>query len=323
LPQQPPGTTGLARRLDPDKFYVATRWDYNKTPKTMLLDMKVKVTAPSTGKFTQAFPADWGPHEDTDRIADLSPGLMEALGINTDDEVIVEYDPLEEAFVTYNSIAISSGHSTKCQGADGILNEVAEATRVVDDVAVKLAARGVDVMTFHDTQSTSQNENLNRIVDWHNEQDRALDVSVHFNAYVETTKPMGTEVLWVTQSELAGQVSAAIAQAGELIDRGAKKRTDLFFLNNTSKPSILIEVAFCDSSADAGLYGTNFNAICEAIATVLGGEADEVEELPPPVGEERPPRPAHPHPPALPATVRIEIEAVGNVQVLINGVPVS
>jgi hypothetical protein len=83
LPQQPPGTTGLARRLDPDKFYVATRWDYNKTPKTMLLDMKVKVTAPSTGKFTQAFPADWGPHEDTDRIADLSPGLMEALGINT------------------------------------------------------------------------------------------------------------------------------------------------------------------------------------------------------------------------------------------------
>ena len=34
-------------------------------------------------------PPDWGPHEDTDRLADLSPGLMDALGITTDDEVEV------------------------------------------------------------------------------------------------------------------------------------------------------------------------------------------------------------------------------------------
>jgi hypothetical protein len=34
-----------------------------------------------------AFPADWGPHPDTGRVADLSPGLMLDLGIETDDEV--------------------------------------------------------------------------------------------------------------------------------------------------------------------------------------------------------------------------------------------
>jgi hypothetical protein len=38
-----------------------------------------------------AYPADWGPHEDTNRAADISPGLMDALGIETDDEIEVVY----------------------------------------------------------------------------------------------------------------------------------------------------------------------------------------------------------------------------------------
>ena len=28
LPEQPPGTTGLARRLNPSSFYIACRWNY-------------------------------------------------------------------------------------------------------------------------------------------------------------------------------------------------------------------------------------------------------------------------------------------------------
>ena len=50
-------------------------------------------------------------------------------------------------------------------------------------------------------------------------------------------------VLLVTQPTLAGEMSAAIAEAGGFIDRGAKKRTDLFFLNNTEMPAVLIETA--------------------------------------------------------------------------------
>jgi hypothetical protein len=42
-----------------------------------------------------AFPADWGPHESTGRVADLSPSLMADLGLLTDDEVEVIY-PYEE-----------------------------------------------------------------------------------------------------------------------------------------------------------------------------------------------------------------------------------
>lgn len=93
LDKQPSGTTGLARRLDPDVFYVACRWDYNETPKTMLADKRNQciVRAAGTGLSFFAWPADWGPHEDTDRTADISPGLMEALGITTDDEIDVIY----------------------------------------------------------------------------------------------------------------------------------------------------------------------------------------------------------------------------------------
>ena len=124
---------------------------------------------------------------------------------------------------------------------------------------------GVQVATLHDTTSTTSNENLNKIVNWHNAQQRDLDVSVHFNAYQTTSKAMGTECLYITQEQLADDVSAAIAVAGDFIDRGPKKRTDLFFLNNTSKPAILIEVCFVDSQHDVNLYRGNFHAICRAI----------------------------------------------------------
>jgi len=44
-----------------------------------------------TGRSFTAFPSDWGPHQSTGRVADLSPGLMADLGIETDDEVEVIY----------------------------------------------------------------------------------------------------------------------------------------------------------------------------------------------------------------------------------------
>ena len=42
-----------------------------------------------TGRALTCSPADWGPHVDTGRVADISQGLMDALGIQTDDEVEV------------------------------------------------------------------------------------------------------------------------------------------------------------------------------------------------------------------------------------------
>jgi N-acetylmuramoyl-L-alanine amidase len=165
-----------------------------------------------------------------------------------------------------NGVVISSGHGKYIRGASGILDEVDEARRVVEKVADYLRKLKVGVITFHDDKSQTQDENLHTIVDFHNAQDRALDVSVHFNAYEPTSKPMGTECLFVTQDALADDVSLAISDASGLINRGPKHRSDLFFLNNTDMPSILIEVCFVDSDEDADLYRENFDWIARAIA---------------------------------------------------------
>ena len=90
-----------------------------------------------------------------------------------------------------NRVAISSGASLKVRGASGVLDEVDEARRVVEHVADELSSMGIEVMIFHDDTSKTQSENLETIVAFHNEQERDLDVSVHFNAYIETTAPMG------------------------------------------------------------------------------------------------------------------------------------
>lgn len=180
---------------------------------------------------------------------------------------------------------ISSGHGLKVRGASGYLDEVDEARRVVEQVATVLRSDGNGVITFHDDISTSQNQNLNRIVTFHNEQSRDWDVSVHFNAYQTTQNPMGTEVLYVssTGQTMATAVVNKIASNG-FINRGPKKRTDLAFLNGTHKPAVLIEVCFVDSRADADLYLSKFGGICKSIAEGLVGHAITGEVVPPDPG---------------------------------------
>jgi len=210
--------------------------------------------------------------------------------------------------MTYKSIFISSGHGLKVRGAHGILDEVDEARKVTDRLADELKKRGVEVFVFHDNVSVSQSENLERITDAHNDATRELDISVHFNAFEQTDAPRGCEVLYVTQSSLAARLSAAIAEAGSLLDRGPKKRTDLYVLNNTEMPCVLLEVCFVDSETDAELYLDNFDDICEALANELGGTLDGEEVEPPPVTAVVP---------------RIDIEVEGDVIITVNGVQVT
>jgi N-acetylmuramoyl-L-alanine amidase len=165
------------------------------------------------------------------------------------------------------------------------LDEVDEARRVVDRVATWLGCP-----KFHDNISTNQSSNLNAIVNWHNNQTRDLDVSVHFNAYDGNAH--GTEVLYVSSAglEIATPCCNAICAAGDFTNRGAKKRTDLAFLNGTNEPAILIETCFCDNTADSNKYNVQFEAICRAIAEEISGQ--EFSEQPPeqpPEGPEVPP----------------------------------
>ena len=274
----PGSTEALGRNLDPSKFYIACRWDYDETPREMLLTHLARVTATATGKSMYAWPADWGPagpesDHDTGRVADISPGLMDYLGIETDDEVTVEF-PFPVTRRKPEMICISAGHGSHVAGAEGFLNEVECAREICLLVQEALEVRHkITAPVFFDNVSTSQNENLNRIVNWHNDENppHDLDVSIHLNAGGGS----GPEVCYITQGELAAEVSAAIAAASGLPDRGKRSRPELFFLANTRAPAILVELLFVDHQADAAAYHEYTNAMADAIAAALAGESAE------------------------------------------------
>jgi N-acetylmuramoyl-L-alanine amidase len=214
-------------------------------------------------------------------------------------------------------ICISSGHGLHIRGARGSpvppeLDEVDEARRVVDRVHQILTDNGVISQKFHDNTSYDQSTNLSTLVNWHNAQGaHDLDVSVHFNAYDGSAH--GTEVLYVTQSVLAGDVSEAISDAGGFTNRGAKYRGDLYFLNNTREPAILIETCFCDNTSDSNKYNDRFEDICVAVAESIAGiNIDEQPPIEPPI---------EPEPPDITELNYIEMKtaSTGEVKVFING----
>ena len=211
--------------------------------------------------------------------------------------------------------AISSGHAKHCQGASGYpvppqLNEVDAARRVTDRAAQVInALPGHSATTFHDNTSHDSSTNLATITNWHNSQTRDYDVSVHLNAYDGNAH--GCECLYVTQESLAGKIASSMSAAGHFTNRGAKYRSDLYVLNNTDEPCVLVEVCFCDNTSDSNLFNEHFEAICTALAEALTGE--KISDQPP----EQPPAPEEPG--EGEARVDIVGTAEGNVAVIING----
>lgn len=90
LAHQPPNTTGIARMLNPRSFYLAYRFPHNALTRKWLRENQVWVYSKAHPNPIPAWVVDWGPSETvTDRDVDLSPGLMEALGITTGGQVWV------------------------------------------------------------------------------------------------------------------------------------------------------------------------------------------------------------------------------------------
>lgn len=163
---------------------------------------------------------------------------------------------------------ISSGHGKIVGGAVGFINERAEAVKVVDRVYAILTnsynGRGY---RYHESTAQNQSQNLANIVNYHNSKDRELDVSVHFNS--ASASATGTECLYYDAKSLSAKMSAAMAKALDVRDRGPKERKELYFLRNTTKPAILLEVCFVSNKDDVAKYKANFERLCQAIAKVI------------------------------------------------------
>ena len=97
--------------LDPNDLFCAMRWEYIQGPfsrrvphpermkligaaKRFLQDRRVIVIGPKGWASCRI--VDWGPHRDTRRVIDLSPGAARRIGAQTDDIVVCHWANGEE-----------------------------------------------------------------------------------------------------------------------------------------------------------------------------------------------------------------------------------
>ena len=182
-------------------------------------------------------------------------------------------------------IAMSSGHGKFISGAVGPspwgLHEHTEAVRVVNQTAIDLRKLGLEVVTYEDTVSHSQSENLDRLVDWHNSQTRDMDISIHFNSNGETTGARGHECWYVSDGGkvIAQAIVEAVCTSSGLTQRGVKYTDGLAFLNGTDEPACLVETCFVNAKQDCDIYRAKFTEICTAIAAGIADE--DIAPVPP------------------------------------------
>ena len=155
-------------------------------------------------------------------------------------------------------IAITVGHSRLKNGcytsADGTkyggCNEYIWCKRFSKQLAKALIKKGnsVDVIICPEkefTVSTQEKIYKLNIVNKHNYD---LVIELHLNA--STPNAEGTEVLYKsnTGKKYAKEIQKQLSTVFK--DRGVKQRNNLYILNGTKAPSILIETFFCTSKSD-------------------------------------------------------------------------
>ena len=160
---------------------------------------------------------------------------------------------------------VHGGHSLKCRGASGLLDEVNEDRKVKNRVIELLRARGATVYDCTDDTSTTKNGNLSTIVTKCNSHKVDLDVSIHLNA----GGGHGVETWGYSDNvkEIGSRISANISKALGITNRGFKISTKLYVLRKTHSPAILIECCFVDSQEDKNKWNVDecANAIVDAL----------------------------------------------------------
>ena len=104
---------------------------------------------------------------------------------------------------------------------------------------------------------------------------RDYDISIHFNACYHSEsdgKTKGVEC-WIYDKSnptkrLGDLICKNISNIG-FKNRGVKESKSLYFIKNTDKPAIIIEVCFVDDFDDVKLYKKNKDKVAEAIANAI------------------------------------------------------
>lgn len=176
---------------------------------------------------------------------------------------------------------IHGGHSLKCRGASGLLDEVNEDRAVKNKVIELLRNEGHTIYDCTDDNGKDQNSNLKAIVSKCNDHKVDLDVSIHLNAGGGT----GTEVYIYSDSSKAKDEATRIAEKISntlgIRNRGVKTSTKLYVLRKTNSPALLVECCFVDNATDKAHW--NADKCAKAIVEgILNKSVNEHVETPTP-----------------------------------------
>ena len=172
-------------------------------------------------------------------------------------------------------IAIAGGHSAAARGAVGYIDEYEKDRAYVEQLIPALEAAGHTVVDCSN-EETTVNAELRSEVYAANNSGADVFMAIHFNAGGGT----GTECWYYTGSdrgrELSEQMSANVASALGLRDRGAKDTTSLYVVRKTNMTAILLEVCFVDTWQDAeAWHNAPWNDLTAAIVNAFNGVSFE------------------------------------------------
>lgn len=171
---------------------------------------------------------------------------------------------------------VHGGHSLKCRGVSGLLDEVNEDRAVKNKLIELLRANGYTVYDCTDDYGTTQSENLSSIVSKCNSHTVDLDISIHLNSErndrVGDGKCGGVEVYGYDDRiyGVAYRIAENIANTLGIGFHGApvKYNKSLYVLRKTRAKAVLIECCFVDDRDDANRWDSTKCAM--AIASALG-----------------------------------------------------
>ena len=169
-------------------------------------------------------------------------------------------------------IGIFRGHNTPYNtGAKGIRKEDDMINEVMLKVKDKLKILGHEVIDCTPTNVDYKNircttDSLRIRCERANAANVDIVVSMHFNAFNGSAH--GCEVFYVSNNgkKIAEPIQSELVKLG-FYDRGVKLHKELYVLNHTNAPAILIEGCFCDSEKDMSLFHAEkmANAIVKGI----------------------------------------------------------
>ncbi|MDU3411733.1 N-acetylmuramoyl-L-alanine amidase [Clostridium sp.] len=185
-----------------------------------------------------------------------------------------------------NCIGIDIGHNLRCDvGAVGIRREDELNLLVGKALIKKFRGKGIKVVECLPSSASSHRDSLSKRCRAANYGKVDMFISIHHNA---CPGGYGSECLCIKggqQNALSERLSKVILEEVCKLgfrNRGVKDRRDLYVINNTTMPAIIVECAFVDSASDMNGYDSErmadaiFRGVCRFCGISLSGDQGEL-----------------------------------------------